>query len=64
MQTAKTIDNKQTTFIIGVVHIIMSPIPLALVRVQTFCKVVSYGGVRNGKCYKMTLGLVVVGYLS
>ena len=40
----------------------MSPIPLALVGVQIFCKVVSYGGVRNGKCYKMTLGLVVVGY--
>ena len=40
----------------------MSPIALALVGVQIFCKVVSYGGVRNGKCYKMTLGLVVVGY--
>lgn len=42
----------------------MSPIALALVGVQTSCKVVSYGGVRNGKCYKMTLGLIVVGYLS
>lgn len=26
----------------------MSPIPLALVGVQNFCKVVSYGGVKNG----------------
>ena len=42
----------------------MSPIALALVGVQTSCKVVSYGGVRNGKCYKMTLGLVVASYLS